>query len=326
MPHLAAGLRFPHLRVLLPRTKLAYVHVRNLLTDAKRDRSGRVHGYVAIWLPEEFVLMYLQRGELVNATATADATHWRAIPIADAVARVPAEPEYGELCYHEVEDGQLACMHHTQAGVAEPFAEGFDPFDPKKLFPMLAASTYDGVVELVADGAVSYLLFRDGAVNKAYLADNGIGHVVDRVKAIFRQEHRRLSSVRRFPGVPRLPVQASPALVQVYWDLCAQLVRHLGAEGMDDAPAVAERARLALEPLHPALQSFSATGRNNRYPVADADEVTAAVAAWNAHVIAATRNGGGPPPESLLRELTRERRHALQSAGYFDQLPWTVSW
>ena len=31
--------RFPHERVLLPRTKLAYVHLPNLLSDAKRDRS-----------------------------------------------------------------------------------------------------------------------------------------------------------------------------------------------------------------------------------------------------------------------------------------------
>jgi len=34
MPQALAGLRFPHERILLPRTKLAYVHLRNLLIDA----------------------------------------------------------------------------------------------------------------------------------------------------------------------------------------------------------------------------------------------------------------------------------------------------
>ena len=29
-------------------------------------------------------------------------------------------------------------------------------------------------------------------------------------------------------------------------------------------------------------------------------------------------------PERLLRELTWERRHVLQSAGFFDQLAWTI--
>jgi hypothetical protein len=60
MPLSLTGLRFPHERVLLPRTKLAYVHLRNLLTDAKRERAARVFGYVAIWLPEEVVLLYIQ--------------------------------------------------------------------------------------------------------------------------------------------------------------------------------------------------------------------------------------------------------------------------
>ena len=47
-----ASLRYPHERVLLARTKLAYVHLRNLISDAKRDRAARVFGYVAIWLPD----------------------------------------------------------------------------------------------------------------------------------------------------------------------------------------------------------------------------------------------------------------------------------
>ena len=69
MPASIAGMRFPFSRVLLPRTRLAYVHLRNLLTDAKRDRAARVSGYVAIWLPDELILLYMQRGEVVNATA-----------------------------------------------------------------------------------------------------------------------------------------------------------------------------------------------------------------------------------------------------------------
>ena len=67
MPAPAAKLRYPHGRVLLERTKLAYVHLRNLLSDAKRDRTARVAGYVAIWLPEEFLMLFLREGEVVNA-------------------------------------------------------------------------------------------------------------------------------------------------------------------------------------------------------------------------------------------------------------------
>src|SRR5690349_18088327 len=100
MPTHTAGLRFPSARVLLP---------RNRLTDAKRDRAARVSGYVAIWLPEEFVLLYMQRGELVNATIR-DKGGARAIAIAKALEKVPTEPEYGEICFHEADEVQLGCM------------------------------------------------------------------------------------------------------------------------------------------------------------------------------------------------------------------------
>src|ERR1051326_3275698 len=90
--------RFPHSRVLLPRTRLAYVHLKNLLTDAKRDRAARISGYVAIWLPEEMIVLYMQGGELINAT-TFDKNGSRAVSIQRAVDRVPAEPEYGEITF-----------------------------------------------------------------------------------------------------------------------------------------------------------------------------------------------------------------------------------
>jgi len=84
MPPVAA-LRFPHSRVLLPRTRLAYIHLRNLLTDAKRDRAARISGYVAVSLPEELVILYLLGGEVVNATVR-DGKGCRALGIAAALA------------------------------------------------------------------------------------------------------------------------------------------------------------------------------------------------------------------------------------------------
>src|SRR6266576_4075385 len=120
MPAQTAGLRFPCSRVLLARTRLAYVHLKNLLTDAKRDRAARVSGYVGIWLPEELVVLYLRRGELVNATHH-DGHTFQPIAIGLAVDMVPAEPEYGEITFCEGEEEQLACMFASQTSAAEPF-------------------------------------------------------------------------------------------------------------------------------------------------------------------------------------------------------------
>src|SRR3954453_20141631 len=96
----AAQLRYPHSRVLLARTKLAYVNLRNLISDAKRDRTARVAGYVAIWLPEEVILLFPQDGEVVNAvSATPRGTESTAISA--SLARIPPEPEFGEIAFCE---------------------------------------------------------------------------------------------------------------------------------------------------------------------------------------------------------------------------------
>src|SRR6478672_6999112 len=113
MPASVTCLHYPSLRELLPRTRLAYVHLKNLLTDAKRDRAARVSGYVAIWLPEEFLVLYLQRGELVNACLH-NGKEFCAIAISAAMEKVPNEPEYGEICFHEADDDQLSCMYASQ--------------------------------------------------------------------------------------------------------------------------------------------------------------------------------------------------------------------
>src|SRR5437764_14276564 len=150
MPATVTGLLYPSLRVLLPRTRLAYVHLKNLLTDAKRDRSARVSGYVAIWLPEELVVLYLRRGELVNATHH-DGQSFQPIAIGPAVEMVPAEPEYGEVTFCEAEEEQLACMFASQSWAPEPFQPELRSRDPSALFPYLISCSLDGMVDVTVE-------------------------------------------------------------------------------------------------------------------------------------------------------------------------------
>lgn len=323
MPLTLAGLRFPHERVLLPRTKLAYVHLRNLLTDAKRDRSARVYGYVAIWLPEELVLLYLQEGELVNAT-TLDPSGAMVIPIADALEKVPHEAEYGDICFHEADDEQLACMHYAHVVGEEPWPEELNPLDPHALFPYLLATTFDGTLEVTLDGNVNYLIIRDGMVERAFLSSVHFGELDEKIEALFRPDSRTARmGVRRFPVPPPVPSQASPALILAYRELVNGLVRELIEQGKESAPVIAEMARQSLASTHMSLHSFTAMDRLVHDPVAGVDDLTDAVAAWITEVLwaAADMDGG---PEALLRKLTHDRRHMFQSAGLFERLPWQM--
>lgn len=325
MPATVAGLRYPHTRVLLPRTRLAYVHLRNLLTDAKRDRSARVSGYVAIWLPEEFLVLYLQRGEVVNA-CTHDGKEFHPIAIGAAIEKVPAEPEYGEVCFHEADDEQLSCMFSSQTNAPLAWPTELRSTDPKALFPYLMATTFDGVVEICAEGEVNYLLFKDGAVFAGFLAGTSRGTMVERVGRLFERDRRALHvTVRHWPMPAPLPVQAQTGLVQAYRDLATSLVLRLVADGRESAPAIAEHARHTLAATHPPLEGFSFNGRTPRPVVADANALTAAIAALINEILWTASDQEGHSPEQLLRELTHDRRHLFQSAGLFDRLSWKLA-
>lgn len=325
MPSTVTGLRYPCTRVLLPRTRLAYVHVKNLLTDAKRDRSARVSGYVAIWLPEEFLVLYLQRGELVNACIS-DGKTFEPIAIGAALEKVPTEPEYGEICFHEADDEQLACMYATQTQAPEPWPAELRTTDPAALFPYLMASVFDGLVEIAHEGAVNYLVFKDGVVKTTYLAGMQGGSMVERVSRLFDTERRALHlSVRRWPQPAPMPIQAPTSLVAAYRDLTTSLVLRLVASGRESAPAIAEHARQTLLPTHPTLEGISFSGRPPRAVVADSGALTAGVAALINELLWAAGDQAGDGPATMLRDLMHERRHLFQSAGLFDLIAWKVT-
>jgi hypothetical protein len=321
---IVAGLRFPHSRVMLPRTRLAYIHLRNLLTDAKRDRAARLTAYVAVWLPEEFVVLYMQRGEVVNATML-DKNGCRAVAISSALERIPPEPEYGEICFHEADNEQLAAMYLSQTTPSDPWPTDLKVNDPAILFPFLMSVMFDGVVEIVTDGSVNFLVFRAGAVERAFLAVAATGSIVERVAKLFAPGTKiEEAKFRRWPAVSPLPVQAPKELVSAYRELANALVQRLTADGRAGAPAIAEQARQNLLKTHPDLECFSIGKKAPREPIADTARITAAVASWLKEIMFAGADHAGTPPETILKDLTWERRHMFQSAGFYEKLPWKV--
>ena len=79
----------------------------------------------------------------------------------------------GEICFHEATDDQLAAMYATQCAPETmlTWPEELDARQPESVFPFLASTTFDGVVEIASGGLMNYLVFRDGAVQRGFLAD-----------------------------------------------------------------------------------------------------------------------------------------------------------
>jgi hypothetical protein len=326
MPLPAAALRYPYRRVLLQRTRLAYVHLQNLLTDAMRDRAARVYGYVLVWLPEELLLFYLQEGEIVNATASADGRHFRALAIGDALAKVPSAAEVGEICFHQCEDEQLATMYWSQ--VLEPVAwpAGVNVRDAAAVAEFLHAIVHDGVVEVCADGGLNYVIVRDGRLVRAFFADPATHDMHAGFAALLESSHDSAGAHRSrlWPVPPPLPVQAPPALILAYRELVEGVVERLVALGATSAPAVAEHARKMLAQNHAALEHFSLAHSNPADPVTETPALSAAIGAWLGDLLLTTAPPEGASPGRLIGEVAHERRHVFQSAGLFDALPWKV--
>jgi hypothetical protein len=337
----AGGVRFPRFRVLLPRTRLAYVHLRNLFTDAKRDRSARVFGYVCVWLPDEFLLFFLQEGEVVNASASPDGQRFHPAAIADAIAKVPREAEYGEVCFHEADDELLAVMYWTQ--VLEPVHWPADVAadNPEAVLGFLNATMHDGILEVIHDEGRSFAILRQGKVVRGYFCDDGFGAAESQLRELLTKKDSWVR-VRLWPVPPVMPSQASPALIQAYRELIATVIKKLAESGTSSAATVAEHARKHLAPQHPALERMAPTaetaaqsltstlsfGRTpastTRDPIAETRVLSAAMGAWIGEILWNAPPGDGTPPERFLENLVRERRHMFQGAGLLDALPWKL--
>src|SRR5207244_10841055 len=109
-----ADLTFPQVSRLIHRTRLAFIHLDNLLAWAKRDRDGRVDGYITAYLPDECLLLFFRKGEAVNA-ASLHTSGRQVVTISDALKRMRAEVARGELAYSAAPMGQRAGVYRSFA-------------------------------------------------------------------------------------------------------------------------------------------------------------------------------------------------------------------
>src|ERR1043166_5771153 len=151
-----ADLTFPQVNRLIHRTRLAFIHLDNLLAFAKRDRDGRVDGYITAYLPEECLLLFFRKGEAVNA-ASLHTSGREAGTITEALKRMRAEVERGELAYCAAPMEQLAWMYQSCAVPVE--MRSVDPSEPGTFFAGFARDQTSGILELTSNAHVPYVGF-----------------------------------------------------------------------------------------------------------------------------------------------------------------------
>jgi len=323
-----AELSFPQVHRLIHRTRLAFIHLDNVLAFAKRDRDGRVDGYLSAYLPDECLMVFLRKGEAVNA-ACLHTLGRQVVTIAEALRRMRAEVERSELSYCVAPMEQLAWMYQSCAVPIEP--RPLDPDQPGSFFPQLADEHATGVVELICDGRVSYLRFDDGRFIGGYFCDKAEGMPIARfLESQFqRGADGKLPAVSAgiFPAVAELPAQAPDTLVQTYRELYWRIVDEVEKEVPGEGRRRAKKVSAGISDAHKALALLTVPrGAEIPSAVIQPDELASALSDWSLQLlqgIEVMMPGAAP---KILSEATKEHRYVLQSAGFFARLPWQVAW
>jgi hypothetical protein len=319
---------FPTTGLMIARTRLAFIHLDNVLSFAKRDRDGRVDAWMAGYLPDELILLFFQRGEVVNA-ASLRPDGRQVIAIGEALRRLRAEGERGELSFGRAPLEQLAWMF---AGCAGPAKVRFvDERQPDELFKVFALEQFSGVVEFISNGRVNYFRFVEGKYTGGYCYDRAEGTpVAQYVESLFHPGPDQLPPaivVSEIPMLSEIPQQALPAQVKLYREIhtrvLAAVEQELPVEGMRKH----QRISGALRTEHPGIELLTAPEYGAEPVIAvTSGELTATLAAWSAHLLQEVDVAAPGAAVRVLRDATREHRFVLQAAGFYDRLPWRVTW
>ncbi len=323
-----ADLSFPCTSVLLHRTRLAFIYLDKLLHYAKADRDGQVDGYIAVYLPDEVTVVLLRQGTLATVIAyTATGRSIRAIPA--ALEHFKREAERGEIIYCAAPYEQLVWMH--SGCVAPATARVLEPNDPHALFTSLMQEEFTGVLELIVAGRVNYLHFEQGVFRTGHLHDELEGGTVQQyVDGLFAPDdqgnHPQIAALT-YPLAEELPEQAEPRLHELYREQFWAIADAAEAQVPGEARKRVERIRDLQANVHKALVAMGAPPDDDpEYTVATPHELMCALSDWalafleELEVIAP-----GVAPE-VLKQGTKEHRYMLQTAGFYDRLPWTVRW
>jgi len=323
-----ADLVFPQTHRLIHRTRLAFVHLDNLLSFAKRDRDGRVDGYITAHLPDECLLLFFRKGEAVNAASIHTAGR-QVITIGEGLRRMRAEVERSELEYCQAPMEQLAWMYNCCAAPAQPHF--VDPRQPAGLFPALQAEQVTGVLELISNGRVSYLRMDGGRYAGGYFCDKPDPMPVPKyVESLFQagpDGATPMLAAAVAPVVNDLPAQAPSALVNTYRELYWRVVDAVEKEFPGEAKKRAQKVCGAIVGTHKALTLLSVPrGAETPDAVVQPEELSVALSDWTLQLLEGVEVMMPGTAPKVLKEATKEHRYVLQSAGFYGRLPWPVAW
>src|SRR5207247_2989455 len=129
------------------------------------------------------------------------------------------------------------------------------------------------------------------------------------------------------PAAAELPQQAPNALINTYRELYWRIVDEVEKEFPGEAKRRAQKVSAGILEQHKAIGILSAArGAETPDAVVQPEELAAALMDWSRQLLQGVEVIMPGTAPKILREATREHRYVLQSAGFYGQLPWPVTW
>ncbi len=319
---------FPRSRALLQRPRVPYVSREGLIAFSKRDRDGKVDAYLAAYLPDEVVLIYVLGGDVVNASMLTPLGRFP-VPIAQALAHIEGEAVRAEIEFHQAPREQLAAMY--AACSQQPLEPALDVSSAAAVFMGITERKWHGSLELISNGRVNYVQVQGGRFLAGFFSDQRPEEqpapYLARLFTSVPPEPLPKVVAAFFPGLAEMPLQAPPAMVTmlrtVVWNLTDLAENELPGQGAGRA----EKVRVRLMGRYPVLEHFGGPrGSEGSDPLAEPAALSEALAEW-------TKELGGEMDivnpgcaAALVRDATREHRFALNAIGFFERLPWRIQW
>jgi hypothetical protein len=321
---------FPHENAFLPRTKLSYVNLPGILSDGKRDRAGRVSGYVSIQLGERCFLVFVRNGEPFNAARLQPGSRGPAA-LSEVLRIVGTESERGEsgqLGYFGACDAQLQAMLATLLQEPAPLDQSVDASRPELLFPLLRDQRFSGVLELQDACRFHYVNVEEGGYRAGWFADRDPAvPAAEFLRSVFASAGPGLRCTL-YPAFAEMPMQAGPGFVDLYRRIVGGVMRDLSqSTGRETAMGMVRRAQRVAAERHPCVGAFNVTdeGRISGDPVDTPAGLTEGVAAWVTEVLINASDHHGVDPAAIVERTARDSRFVLQEHGFFARLPWALA-
>jgi len=312
-------MRFPKGRSNLQNAKLEFVHLDNILADNKKERASKISGYLEIIYPDMVQLLYLKKGEPVNA-GHFSRTERKQISIAEVIEKAKKSTT-GTVSIYETPDELVDMMLATFT--VKPVFKNLDlsNVEPDKLFEKLTSVKFDGFLEIKRGVDISFVRFKDGAPASGYFTWKVEGIAPDILKAALKAAATAPGAVI-VDAYDKLPVQAeqaSPAQIELFVKAMNKLMAELrNIAGPTLVSKTIASSKEAASVHYPFLKEFEVGDeiKGEGKIVATPEELGKAFAEWMDNFVDSFRIVLGKRLDGIVQTALKDFRFALKSSSF----------